>query len=354
MNRQINCQKLLRRGSPCLVLLCVLWGARPLFAGAADVTETVIKANPDKWEFTLSMSGGYDSNPTNLGDGLALPPELEQRGSGFIEAEGFAKFTHDFAKQRGDSGTTDQFKLSYDFIADIYTDISGNDQNSHTVLASYKRSLCSSITGELRLMDMFVQSDGNALFNLFQVRPTLLFDESKISKLLKRLELAYAFSTYKFFPTGASIHDQDRHSIIVDQAFALSENYGTQFDFSYIHVWNSARGADYDFRENSLVVELQTNFAPEPLDGQPEPLLHKLSMDVKFKYNFDRYSNLNSNAAFLRRRSDDYSQVIAVLAFTVNKHVTLTASYTYGADRSNIPVYRYDEHTVLCGMSVNF
>jgi len=182
----------------------------------------------------------------------------------------------------------------------------------------------------------------------------LLFDESKIAKLLKSLELAYAFSTYKFFPTGAAVHDQDRHSLIVDQAFALSENYGTQLDVSYVHAWNNARGADYDFRENSFVAKLQTNFAPEPPDGQPAPLLHKLSMDVKFKYNFDRYSNPNSHVAFLRRRSDDYSQVVAVLAFTVSKHVTLTASYTYAADMSNIPVYHYDEHTVLGGMSVNF
>ena len=133
------------------------------------------------------MSGGYDSNPSNLGDDLALPPELEQRSSAFIEAEALAKFTYDFAKQRGESGVTDRLKLSYDFIADLYTDISGNDLDIHTLGGSYKRSLCSTVVGELRLTDIFVQSDGNSLYNLFQVRPAFLISESEFDEIFARI-----------------------------------------------------------------------------------------------------------------------------------------------------------------------
>jgi hypothetical protein len=209
------------------------------------------------------------------------------------------------------------------------------------------------VIGELRLTDKFVQSDGASLYNLLQVRPALVFDESKMSPFLKSFELAYAFSTYNFVPTGTSGKDQKRHSLFVNQAFSLCKSYGTQLDISYVHAWNNARGDDYDFEQDSAVAQLQTNFGAEPSNGQ-KSFLHKLSLEVSVKYNFDRYSKLHSRTAFLARRSDDYCQVIAVLAYSINKNLDLTTSYTYSDDASNIPVYHYHGHSVLSGVSVNF
>lgn len=349
----MNFKKKHRHMSLCIGALFVSWTIHPLLAGESASIEMVPKERPDKWEFTLSMSGGYDSNPTGLGDNLALPPELAQKDSAVIEAEASGQFTYDFAKKAESSGT-DLLTLSYDFVADIYADISGNDSNIHTLAASYDRSLCSAVMLELGLTDRLVQSDGDNQFNLFQVRPALIFTESKTPGLWKTLEVAYAFSTFKFFPTGASVHDQDRHSLTADQTFLLSKGYGALVHLSYVHAWNNAQGADYDFEENGVGMRFQTNFGREPLDGQPKGFLHKLSLVAKFKYNFDRYSNPNSKTVFLRRRSDDFGQVILVLAYAVNKHLTLTTSYTYTDAASNIPVYRYHDHTFLSGVSVNF
>lgn len=352
MKHHLNLRKACRRSLFCFVILVLLDGSQPLLAGDVPPTDVFPEKNPLQWEITLSLSGGYDSNPSQLGDDLPLPPELEQKDSAFVEAEVFGKFTYDFAKPG--SGITDQLRMSYDFVADVYTDISGNDQNIHTLVAAYKRSLCPTVIGELRLTDIFVQSDGDSLYNLFQVRPTLLIDESKIFNFLRSLELAYTFSTYKFFPAGASLHDQDRHSLNLNQAFSLSKAYGTQLDIAYVHAWNQALGDDYDFEQDSVVILLQTNFGPERPEGEPKRFLQKLSGSAKVKYNFDRYSNLNSKAAFLKRRSDDYNQFIAVLTYAVNDHFTVNASYTYAHDDSNIPVYRYHQHTVLAGMSLTF
>jgi hypothetical protein len=166
--------------------------------------------------------------------------------------------------------------------------------------------------------------------------------------------VVYAFQTFKFFQAGATAHNQDRHTLKAIQAFALIPKFETEFDLIYAHYWNDARGPDFDFDQDAIEAELSTTLGPKPDAGQSETFLHKFTLDVLFKYHFDRYSNLNSQTTFTRRRSDDTTGVTITLSHKVNKNVTVNASYAYFQDASNIPVYHYHDHNILAGLSVNF
>jgi putative beta-barrel porin BBP2 len=312
------------------------------------------KEKPYKFDYTLSLSGGYDSNPTSLADDFPLPAGLEQKESAYIEGEAAVKFTYDFAKKWNKKDETDELVLSYDFIADVYTDISGNDGDIHTFAGSYERSLWSVVSGKLQLIDKFVRAEGDSVDNVFQVSPSLRFVDSKICPLMDSFAVVYAFQTVKFFQAGASTHDQERHTLKAIQVFALMPKFETEFDLTYAHYWNNANGPDFDHAQNAIEAEFSTKFGPKPDAGQSEPFGHKLTLDVLFKYHFDRYTNLNSQTTFTRKRSDDTTGVTVTLSYKLCENMTLNASYAYFQDASNIPVYHYHDHNILAGLSVNF
>src|ERR1043166_353737 len=101
-----------------------------LFGDVSKVPK-LLEPKPYTLTLTVATTGGYESNPTSLGDGFPLPAGQSARGFGFFTTDDAADF--DWAS----ADNLNQLHLSYEYTQVFYEGLSGNDEGDHEWNAKY-------------------------------------------------------------------------------------------------------------------------------------------------------------------------------------------------------------------------
>lgn len=313
-----------------------------------DATLELSDAKPYTLTLTLTAVGGYDSNATQLGEGLPLPKGQSSRGFGFFRTDDTAAF------QWKSSDKVHQFDVSYEYTQQFYGGLSGFDEGDHEWAATYTHVFNGTWSGLATIDDKFVTFDGHSFSNKIWVSPEIdcLLGSHYTTKVASTL-MQYDV----FFPSTIPARDPDANRATIEfyETIGFGKGDLIKIEPAFWHVWNRAEGSDYDFDRNRLQIKLDAAFAETA--GAP---WKDLKCKATYFHDFDRYDHPNSHSGFTVARRDDYDSLEVLVSYDLLKnrpHIkafSLTMSYKYVRNDSNLPEFNYDEHTVTAGCSITF
>lgn len=307
--------------------------------------------------YTLTLTvvevGGYDSNATQLGEGLPLPQGQSARGYGFFKTDDTADFTWTSPARNGQP-PENQVELTYEYTQQFYSGLSGFDEGDHEWTAVYTHVFNGTWSGLATIDDKFVTFDGHSFSNKIWVSPEI--DCLLGSHYTTRL--ASTLTQYDvFFPSTIPARDSDanRSTIEIYERIGFGKGDLIKIEPAFSHVWNQAEGSDYGFERNRLQIMLDASF--DEATGAPWKNLH---CKAKYFHDFDRYDHRNSHSGFTVARRDNYDSVDVLVTYDLLKNrnhikgLSLTMEYNYIRNNSNLPEFNYGEHVVTAGCSVTF
>lgn len=282
------------------------------------------------WQISLTAAGGYDSNVTALGTPIIRGPGAPRKDSPFLRLSLEAE--HDWSVSE-----EDDVSFGYNFLSTIYEGgNSGFNLLDHYGYAEYAHDFSERLTGTLQLADEFSQIGGHDYRNQFVARPGL----SYMLAAWAETEVAYTFanSDYKVKPfIPRQNQSSNAHTLALTQYF-YPANTNVELRLGYFHTWNDARGADWDYQSNGVLV------------GAIAPLFWEISAGVIYTHTWDDYSHLNSFDNFAHKRRDGVDILTLQLARPINQHLSVFVQYDYTNDASNVSAFRYVEQVVSGGV----
>src|SRR5262249_23837219 len=132
-----------------------------------DATPELFEAKSYPLTLTASVLGGYESNPTLLGDDLALPKGQSARGFGFFLTDNIV----DFDWQSPDK--LNEVDLSYEYMQVFYEGLSGTDEGDHEWKAKYRHVFNYIWSSVITADDKFVTFDGHSFSNKAWICPEI-------------------------------------------------------------------------------------------------------------------------------------------------------------------------------------
>jgi len=329
-----------------LIAACIL--APGLYGQVSDASPA---DKPYTLTLTIAPTGGYDSNPLQLGDGLSLPSGVSHKGYGFFLIDGTLDFDWKSADQNN------EFEATYEYTQQFFEGLSGNDEGDHVWDLVYIHVFDQTWSALAEFYDKYVTIDGHSFANKAFIRPEV---DCQTSEFLVT-QLAASGGRYSnFFPVDLQARDPDAdfYSVEVFEKIILKNLKSFSLKLGYLHFWNDGKGSDYEYGRNRLQARLETRLSEEPSNP-----LHNLDVIAKYVHDFDGYENLNSHAGpsgFAFKRSDDKDLVDVLLTYDLIadrhhvKNLALTLEYSFVRNNSNIPLFNYPDHTVMAGLQVKF
>ena len=312
--------------------------------GALELSE------PKAYTLTLTVSvlGGYESNPTQLGEGLALPKGQSVRGFGFFMTDDKV----DFDWKSADKLNSNQLHLSYEYTQVFFEGLSGTDEGDHEWKAKYTHVFNSTWSGVITADDKFVTFDGHSFSNKIWMCPEIDWQpadhyKTKVKSTLANYETFFSATIPQRDPTANSVSFEVYEEVGFGKANVIKITPG------FLHIVNSAKGSDWDYDRNRFQIQLETNFNEQ--SGAP---WKNVWGTLKFLHDFDRYDHPNSHADFAFPRRDNRNLVDLQLSYDLLKdrgHIqtfSLTMEYTYTRNNSNLPDFNYEDHFITAGFSL--
>jgi hypothetical protein len=295
---------------------------------------------------TASVLGGYESNPTQLGEDLTLPKGQSARGFGFFSTDDRV----DFEWQSVDN--LNQLYLSYEYTQVFFEGLSGTDEGDHEWNAQYRHVFNNIWSGVLTTDDTFVTFDGHSFSNKIWIYPEIDWQptdhyKTKVMSKLANYETFFLATIPERDPTANSV------SFEVYEEVGFGKDNVIKITPGFLHIVNNADGSDYDYDRNRLQIQVKTNFNDQT--GAPWKYVNGT---LKFIHDFDRYDNPNSHARFAFARRDDRNVVDLQLSYDLLKdrgHIqkfSLIMGYKYVRNNSNLPDFNYKDHIITAGCSL--
>jgi hypothetical protein len=123
---------------------------------------------------------------------------------------------------------------------------------------------------------------------------------------------------------------------------------------SYFHIFNDARGSDYDYQGNRLRVA----FDNIHLEMIGPPVFYywfkNISATVSYTRDWNDYEHPNSQIASASERSDGIDTATLLINDAINKNTTLHLEYDYTNAASNLSTRQYDENVLTIGVSLRY
>lgn len=285
---------------------------------------------------TLSVGYGYDSNVNNnssddyvfLGN---LPLEIEDKKSDQV-AEYLLSLNHTYKLK--DDLTIDNKFISY--IQD-YNHQSDNDLSLAifgTGLSYYKDKLKISLAFDVNL----VWLDDKTYLNNYVLTPSLqmqLNSDLIYKSNLKVIKKDFKQSDYEF---RDSTYYEFKNSLV-----SISENFG-------INTLSFSLGTDNKDRSKAWNVDY--NFASLKYENL-YPLTTSTILSSSIEFYKDRYK-IKENFLYDNKKKDNRFTFDLGVLKSINKNLSLGATFRYIDNKSNQNIYQYDKHIIRTNLYYSF
>lgn len=292
------------------------------------------------WFVALSVSGGHNDNVIGLPEGAVVPSDISAKASNFARTTLNAGYAW-----RLDN--ISQVIAGYGFYADTYADIDGFDSQNHSIYAEYQRRLRNNLIGAFRISGEYQLTGLDATRNQIGFRPSVNYRWNKQHST----EASYTIGINNYY---ATIVNQvlDRDSLLHTLGFRHSIRKMSRLDIDttigYYYSGNDADGADYDYDANTFLLSMSRDFP------------WKIRVGFNFTHALTRYDNPTSlsGAGFGYKRRDKMNNVSVGISRPVKvfdkTDVTVFGQFNYTDNDSNVPEFKYFQHSFNFGVSKRF
>jgi tetratricopeptide (TPR) repeat protein len=306
--------------------------ARGIRQQAADFAEAVSRAS-QPFRLNLSTGGGFNSNVIGLGSGILLPADISRKHAGFSNSILEGSYT----RQVTQGGT---LTAGYRFLANVYEGLGAFDLIDHFNYLDYRQQFRRDLSAALQVSNQFTQLGGNNFRNQYGLRPSVAWWPTNWAAV----ELAYSYFKGAYFFTVPSVlnPDSEAHTLGLT-SFLRIPGLPLHGRVGYFHVWNDAKGNDFDFEADGV------------LAGVTGPVWRSLNMDAFYSRVFSHYSDLNSlsgTTGFEFRRIDATDRVTVQLSWPFFRWLLAYARYDYTRNASNVRFFDFNQQVWNMGITV--
>jgi len=273
---------------------------------------------PKKWGLYANAAGSYNTNALNLGNGVTRPTNISRQESGLANLVLGGNYRFDLS---------DSTKLSVgnQAYSDIYEVTSRLNLFDNYTFLQFRHTFDKTKALGISVSNDFTVVQTAKFRNQVNISP--VFSWEFADWYIAELGYAFAYGKY-FFPSNpAQRRTGFSNSILFNNYFSVPDTK-LRFRLGYSHIWNEAKGGDFDYHGNSLIFAVSN------------PVFWKVTGELFFSQAWNRYSNVNSLTTGTKR-SDNISNALLQFNIPVVKHLNgfLRAGYTRNG--SNIAVYNY-------------
>ena len=287
---------------------------------------------PEKpFSFSLSILAGYNDNVIALGNTTPLPSDISRKDDLFTRGNLNLGY--------GVSGADSRVGAGYSLTADAYNGITTANTTDNYLFVDYQRLYNDNLSGAFRVSDEFTQVGGHNFRNQIGGRLALTRRVTQSSAA----EAAYAhYESNYFAQTAVDSQNRGGGSDVVSLLYNFNMDGKPQGSLGYAHTWNRAKGADFDFQEDSFPVRIGYSL-PGGINGE-----------ISYAYTMDNYDNPNSLTVDKPARRDNVNSFSLLLSKSFEKQSNVFVQYQGIHAGSNIAFYSFDQNVWFAGVSAAY
>ncbi len=286
---------------------------------------------PKNWNFYSDVSGTYNTNALNLGNGVTRPANISRQESGLatlVLGGGY----------RFDLSDTNQLSFGNQAFSNIYEVSSRLNLFDNYTFLRFRHALDAKKVFAITFSNDFSIIQTAKFRNQIGVQP--IFGWRFTDWLTSEVGYLFNYGKYFFTLNAPQRRTGNVHTALLNNYFSVPDTK-LRLSLGYSHVWNRSKGTDFTYQGNNLIFAM-TN-----------PLFRKVTGELSFSQAWNRYDNVNSLTAGTRRK-DNISNVLAQLNFPVFGKVDGYLRGGYTRNGSNIAVFNYRAYQGSLGFAAAF